>query len=451
MLVSNRFTTIVTASTRTRLEQTLDNSRPITRRESNRGAVIALQTALSDLNQGYIPAAGVDGYFGSGTAAAVEAFQRDYGLFADGIVGRQTLTELDQLFSGEVFRKPQGMSIHVGVNEVDAQHYGDTFPLTACVNDATDFCDLARSLGYSDILLTNADATTMSFTAAMRQAATNLFSGDSLFVTFSGHGSQLTNNSPDDESDMLDETLCFYDRMLLDDEIFALLSGMRAGVQVTMVYDSCHSATVTKVVAVNESDDVRNENVRAMIRRVSSFDPDLRDSTAENDAADEKRFVPFDSSALERALAGDRAPQVEQVPIAEERVVEIVDALREFTAEGKQASDKYIRDFKTIHQRNLPLYEAISGIVGQRESDQLFCHVVALSACQDNQTTLDGSANGLYTGNILSVWDGGGFNGSLRQIHERVVSESPPNITPALHTYGGPRADARLYERPFAF
>ena len=45
-----------------------------------------------------IPSITVDGIFGSGTATAVRAFQRRYGLTADGIVGRATWTELYDQF-----------------------------------------------------------------------------------------------------------------------------------------------------------------------------------------------------------------------------------------------------------------------------------------------------------------------------------------------------------------
>ena len=90
-------------------------------------------------------------------------------------------------------------------------------------------------------------------------------------------------------------------------------------------------------------------------------------------------------------------------------------------------------------------------MVGNGEDRELDCVVVALSACQDNQTTLDGTVNGFFTGNVLSTWDGGGFNGSYKQMHARLLGESTPTITPAINTYGGKRAEARLHERPFAF
>ena len=59
-----------------------------------------LQFWLSTLAQyeSNIPSVTVDGIFGSGTAAAVRAFQRRYGLTADGIVGRATWTELYDQF-----------------------------------------------------------------------------------------------------------------------------------------------------------------------------------------------------------------------------------------------------------------------------------------------------------------------------------------------------------------
>ena len=59
-----------------------------------------LQFWLSTLAQyeSRIPSVTVDGIFGSGTAAAVRAFQRRYGLTADGIVGRATWTELYNQF-----------------------------------------------------------------------------------------------------------------------------------------------------------------------------------------------------------------------------------------------------------------------------------------------------------------------------------------------------------------
>ena len=67
---------------------------------STGSAVEQLQFWLNTLAQydSSIPSVTVDGVFGSGTAAAVRAFQRKYGLTVDGVVGRNTWTELYDQF-----------------------------------------------------------------------------------------------------------------------------------------------------------------------------------------------------------------------------------------------------------------------------------------------------------------------------------------------------------------
>ena len=67
---------------------------------SSGSAVEQLQFWLNTLAQyeSSIPSVTVDGVYGSGTAGAVRAFQRRYGLSVDGVVGRATWTELYDQF-----------------------------------------------------------------------------------------------------------------------------------------------------------------------------------------------------------------------------------------------------------------------------------------------------------------------------------------------------------------
>ena len=67
---------------------------------SSGSAVEQLQFWLNTLAQyeSAIPSVTVDGVFGSGTANAVRAFQRKYGLTVDGVVGRTTWTEVYDQF-----------------------------------------------------------------------------------------------------------------------------------------------------------------------------------------------------------------------------------------------------------------------------------------------------------------------------------------------------------------
>jgi len=457
MLVSERFTKVVTQQTRERLDSALDNTQPIARRERCRGAVVAVQSAISDLNRGYLEPEQVDGFFGSQTAAAVEAFQRDYGLAADGVVGRQTLLELDQLYASDLFREPQGMSIHVGVNRVDTSHYGNITTLTGCVNDANAFARVARSLGYNEVIMLDEEATTENFLAAMNQAAINLFAGDYLFVTFAGHGSQITNVSLDQEDDGLDETLCFYDRMLVDDEVYNMLGRLRPGVNVTVVYDSCHSATVSRALLQEpppapRMEQARKEDVRRAMRRVADvYDPELPVTASDDDGADTGRFIPIQTEDLQRALDGERPRLSTRSPMSEAAIDDLVGLVEELECARVGGESRLLPNGQGIYERNAQLYDAVRAQIADRESDALDCFVVALSASQDNQTTLDGAINGLYTGNILAAWNDGQFRGSVSAFHRRLLRDSPDVVTPALHTYGGPRASARLHERPFAF
>ena len=72
----------------------------VLRTGSTGSAVEQLQFWLNTLAQytSSIPSVTVDGVFGSGTAAAVRAFQRKYGLTVDGVVGQRTWTELYDQF-----------------------------------------------------------------------------------------------------------------------------------------------------------------------------------------------------------------------------------------------------------------------------------------------------------------------------------------------------------------
>src|SRR5207253_1514204 len=119
----------------------------------------------------------------------------------------------------------------------DPAHYGADFALSSCVNDAHKMREIAESIGYDAIIYENEDATVSNFTSFMRNAISTLIDGDSLLISCSCHGSRLPNNSPDVEDDNLDETLCFYDRMFVDDEFYALLGQFREGVRVHGIFD----------------------------------------------------------------------------------------------------------------------------------------------------------------------------------------------------------------------
>lgn len=55
-----------------------------------------------------------------------------------------------------------------------------------------------------------------------------------------------------------------------------------------------------------------------------------------------------------------------------------------------------------------------------------------IGACQDNQLSADGNFNGVFTGKLKLVWNGGKFNGNYLTFHANIMKLMPPNQTPNL-------------------
>ena len=76
---------------------------------------------------------------------------------------------------------PQGISIHIGLNKVDADHYGGwSGQLRACEADAGDMASIASSRDFETTTILTADATADAVTSAITDAAEKLESGDEL-------------------------------------------------------------------------------------------------------------------------------------------------------------------------------------------------------------------------------------------------------------------------------
>jgi hypothetical protein len=140
-------------------------------------------------------------------------------------------------------------SLSLGLNAVDPAGYeGWDGKLMACEQDAHDMEALAASQGYATNKLLSAQATSAAVLAQLYDAAQQLQAGDRFLLTYSGHGGQVPDVTSDEEDDMLDETWCLYDRMLLDDELHAAWSRFRKGVRILVLSDSCHSGTVARAM-----------------------------------------------------------------------------------------------------------------------------------------------------------------------------------------------------------
>ncbi|SFL16139.1 caspase family protein [Falsiroseomonas stagni] len=137
----------------------------------------------------------------------------------------------------------------------------DTYPfiraLRGCVNDARAIETAVRPIVTRMTVLLDAEATRGTFLRTWDAMAAEARPGDTLLITFSGHGGQEPERRRGNEADGRDETLIFHAfsprrqpnnaERIIDDELgerFAR-SGAR-GVRSIFLADSCHAGTLTR-------------------------------------------------------------------------------------------------------------------------------------------------------------------------------------------------------------
>jgi metacaspase-1 len=152
----------------------------------------------------------------------------------------------------------------VGINDYPV----DGADLRGCVNDANEWATLLTEhydFTTSDVrVMSDAEATKANIMAGLKDLLAGATEGDVLVFTNSSHGSYLPDQSTD-EADSYDETLCPYDideNMILDDELREVFSGIPDGVNLTMISDSCHSGSVTRVALSDILPGFRTEDDR---------------------------------------------------------------------------------------------------------------------------------------------------------------------------------------------
>ncbi|HET8796475.1 MAG TPA: caspase family protein [Thermoanaerobaculia bacterium] len=164
---------------------------------------------------------------------------------------------------------PKGLSLHIGLNTVDTSHYGNVAILKAAENDPVLMETIARNRGFETKMLIGSNATTEAVKEVMNEAAGQLVGGDIFLLTYAGHGSQVPDRNGDEAEnsnvdDAEDETWCLFDRMLVDDELYALWAAFAPGVRIAMFSDSCHSGTIARTVVVERV----NETIRGNDEKV---------------------------------------------------------------------------------------------------------------------------------------------------------------------------------------
>ncbi len=140
---------------------------------------------------------------------------------------------------------PNGYSLHIGLNKVDNLSYQKKVSLlNSCHNDAVSYLKIASNQGfYHTKMLLDDRATSTNFYLEIKQICDQIQAGDLFLLTFSGHGSQRPSST---EEDGQDETWCFYDGQVLDDQLFELWLRFKKGVRILVISDSCHSGTILR-------------------------------------------------------------------------------------------------------------------------------------------------------------------------------------------------------------
>ena len=268
----------------------------------------------------------------------------------------------------------KGLSLHLGVDSVDRTYWGDALEsLRSCRNDARTMYEIAVDAQFEAVLLKDIEATRKVFEQFLVEAA-KLKSGDSVMITFSGHGTELLDVNGDeplqwDGTPGRDQTICLYDNNLIDDELYGMLGNLRAGVQVCVILDSCHSATA-----------------------VSLFSAQLN------------RFS-FDGRSVLRQPRGASVVGLRQ--LVERRGAEFAAAQAQYPLGNRQ-----------------PLNATVISMSACAD-DQ-----VALDGSNEND-------HGLFTSTLLSVWNNHTFAG-FQQFIDRIREQSYSAHMPEINFYGPP-------------
>jgi metacaspase-1 len=103
-----------------------------------------------------------------------------------------------------------------------------------------------------------------------------------------------------------------------------------------------------------------------------------------------------------------------------------------------------------VYQNNKKVYDPILKRRDLAETlGTVKASVLLISGCRDDQLSQDGTFNGLFTGNLKTVWNGGTFGGSYRTFHLAIGSKMPPDQTPMISMVGV-NNEAFMAQQPFA-
>ena len=164
----------------------------------------------------------------------------------------QAMLALGWLVAGSALAEVRALVIGI-----DAYQHGS--PLKGAVSDAQDVAQALRQLGVTDLTLRlNQEVTRDRLAQDWVELLARSQSGDTLVLTYAGHGSQEPERVEGNEQDGKDEVLLlagFSDtgpgtrERLVDDELYQWFREANdRGLELLFVADACHSGTLTRGV-----------------------------------------------------------------------------------------------------------------------------------------------------------------------------------------------------------
>jgi hypothetical protein len=266
----------------------------------------------------------------------------------------------------------KGVALTIGLNSVDPNHYQGWSGELVACEN--DARDMAEIARSGGF-----DVSTLLTRKATREAVLGTISKAASSLR-AGDIFMLTYSGhggqlPDlngDEPDGLDETWCLFDGELVDDELYQFLGKFSQGVRILVFSDSCHSGTVVKA---------------------AYYGAKPQTLAASHEFGESGRPVRY--RAMPNAVA------------------------------------------MRVYQANKNMYDPILLDVGLKNAmANIKVSVLLISGCQDNQLSADGAFNGLFTGTLRRVWNGGKFKENYKQFHKAIVAQMPPDQTPNYFTVG---------------
>ena len=100
------------------------------------------------------------------------------------------------------------------------------------------------------------------------------------------------------------------------------------------------------------------------------------------------------------------------------------------------------------YRANTTLYDDIQKRVPSGRVVDPAATVLLISGCQDDQLSLDGFSNGLFTENLRAVWTDGAWEGTYAAFHEAIRARMPKKQQPNFFRVGTPN-DAFERQKPF--